>query len=316
MKKFLLLPLAALLLNACVKKTSSGNNAESGDSESATDRNSKVTICHKTNATSNTWTTLEISSMAVAVHLAHGDILPDADGDGYTKRNPCGVGSQDDCNDTDRSVNPGATEICGNSKDDNCNGQTDENCYETVTICGKEWMVRNLDVSTFRNGDPIPQAASLQDWGLGGNKWAYVSYDPATGPVYGKLYGGSVVLDPRGLAPAGWHIPTDEEWTALADCLGGYLVAGGKMKETGTAHWATPNVGATNSSGFTGLANGFYGNTGILTGFGFNGFYWTGTAVNDGSAYMWARHLNSSNTELTRFSYSKSFGMAVRCVKD
>lgn len=136
MKKLFLLPLAALLMNGCVKEIGNGNNAESAHNALSTDRSSKVSICHKTNSASNPWTTLEISSNAVAAHLAHGDVVPDADNDGYTKTNPCGLGTQNDCSDTDPTVNPGATEICGNNKDDNCNGQTDENCYETVTICG------------------------------------------------------------------------------------------------------------------------------------------------------------------------------------
>lgn len=177
-------------------------------------------------------------------------------------------------------------------------------------------MVKNLDVTTFRNGDPIPQATRIEEWGLGGTKWAYLGYDPANGPAYGKLYGGSVLIDPRGIAPAGWHVATDAEWTELANCLGGALIAGGKMKVPGTTVWLSPNLGATNSSGFTGLPNGRISQDGISLGIARGYAFWWASGIDNTTAYIWARHVNYGDEELSRFSYSRSNGLAIRCVKD
>src|SRR5690606_33259564 len=106
--------------------------------------------------------------------------------------------------------------------------------------------------------DVIPQVTDPTIWGnLTTGAWCYYNNDPANEIIYGKLYNWYAVNDPRGLAPVGWHIPSDSEWTILTDYLGGFEVAGGKMKETGTTHWANPNIGADNSSGFTGLPGGY-----------------------------------------------------------
>src|SRR6266487_1634854 len=126
----------------------------------------------------------------------------------------------------------------------------------SIKICDQVWMLKNLDVSTYRNGDPIPKISDNAAW-LALTTGAYCYYDNDSAnyaATYGKLYNWFAVNDPRGLAPAGWHVPTDAEFTTLVEtCLGGWQVAGGKMKEIGTTHWASPNEGATNSSGFTGL---------------------------------------------------------------
>ena len=109
---------------------------------------------------------------------------------------------------------------------------------QTVTIGNQTWTTKNLDLATFRNGDAIPQAKTNEEWSAAGrNKqpaWCYYDNDPKNGTKYGKLYNWYAVNDSRGLAPAGYHIPTDEEWTVLHDFLGGtrgYLhSAGEKMK--------------------------------------------------------------------------------------
>src|SRR5436190_23369500 len=130
--------------------------------------------------------------------------------------------------------------------------------YESVTICDQVWMIKNLDVSTYRNGDPIPEVTDPSQWaGLTTGAWCYYENNSANGTIYGKLYNWYAVNDPRGLAPLGWHVPSDEELTTLTSCLGGVFVAGGTMKETGTTHWLAPNTEATNSSGWTGLPGGY-----------------------------------------------------------
>ncbi len=109
---------------------------------------------------------------------------------------------------------------------------TQINYAQTVTIGNQVWMTKNLDVSTFRNGDPIPQAKTAAEWKAADeNKqpaWCYYDNDPANGAKYGKLYNWYAVNDSRGLAPAGYHIPSDVEWKQLTDFLGSE--AGKKMK--------------------------------------------------------------------------------------
>jgi uncharacterized protein (TIGR02145 family) len=105
---------------------------------------------------------------------------------------------------------------------------------QSVTIGTQTWTTKNLDVATFRNGDAIPQAKTFKEWKDAGNNkqpaWCYYDDDAKNGTKYGTLYNWYAVNDARGLAPAGWHIPTDEEWTVLSTFLGGGDVAGKKMK--------------------------------------------------------------------------------------
>jgi uncharacterized protein (TIGR02145 family) len=123
------------------------------------------------------------------------------------------------------------------------------------------WTKRNLEVSRFRNGDVIPHAQSEEAWKRAKVNqqpaWCYYDNDPENGKIYGKLYNWYAVSDTRGICPKGWHVPTDNEWTTLTDYFGGQQVAGGKMKTEGTTYWNSPNVGATNESGFTVLPSGF-----------------------------------------------------------
>src|SRR5205085_6409714 len=116
-----------------------------------------------------------------------------------------------------------------------------------------------LSVSTYLNGDTIPSITDPTIWAsLTTGAYCYYNNDSTTyAATYGKLYNWYAVNDPRGLAPLGWHIPSDAEWTTLENCLGGSSVAGGAMKETGITYWLSPNTSATNSSGFTGLPGGY-----------------------------------------------------------
>jgi uncharacterized protein (TIGR02145 family) len=108
--------------------------------------------------------------------------------------------------------------------------------YKTVTIGTQVWMKENLNVSTFRNGDPIPEAKTDEEWKAAGDAkqpaWCYYNNDPKNGTKYGKLYNWYAVNDSRGLAPEGWHVPTDEEWTVLIGYLGGEKDITKKIKST------------------------------------------------------------------------------------
>ncbi len=183
-----------------------------------------------------------------------------------------------------------------------------------VTICSQVWMNKNLDVSTYRNGDPILKVTDQTTWNsLTTGAYCYFNNDSTTyASVYGKLYNWYAVNDPRGLAPVGWHIPSETEWDNLKNCLGGSAVAGGALKETGTLHWNSPNTGATNSSGFTGLPGGIRSTT--YQNIGTMGFWWTAT-VND--AFN-AKYNSVSNNSITCPSgvNVKQSGYSVRCIKD
>ncbi len=189
---------------------------------------------------------------------------------------------------------------------------------KTVKIGNQEWMAENLNVSTFRNGEPILEAKSAAEWKKAGDEgkpaWCYYENDPANGEEYGKLYNWFAVTDPRGLAPEGWHAPTDDEWQTLVDYLGGDYVAGGKIKETGTAHWESPNTNATNESGFSALPGGFrtsfgsYNDVGNFTNFCSSTEYDSNTPCR--------RHLGYNTSRVYRYASKEQVGNSVRCVRD
>ena len=185
----------------------------------------------------------------------------------------------------------------------------------STTICSQIWMDRNLSVSTYRNGDPIPLVTNSSTWAsLTTGAYCYYNNDPATEIVYGKLYNWYAINDPRGLAPTGWHVPSSAEWGVLETCLGGSSVAGGKLKETGTSHWSIPNTGATNSSGFTALPGGHRTDFGTFGDMGTTGRWWGSSQFSPTQGLGGAVWHN--NTVFNAIGYSKGGGFNVRCVKD
>ena len=201
-----------------------------------------------------------------------------------------------------------------------------------VTIGTQIWSSTNLDVTTYRDGTPIPQVTDPTAWaGLTTGAWCYYNNDPANGAVYGKLYNWYAVAgihDAASLnnpslrkqfAPQGWHIPSDAEWTTLTNFLGGSTLAGGKMKSTGTIQagtglWASPNAAATNESGFTGLPAGFRNSNGPFDFIGYYGMWWSSSEPNTASA--WIRYLDYDDGSAYRTNYAKDYGFSVRCVRD
>jgi uncharacterized protein (TIGR02145 family) len=194
----------------------------------------------------------------------------------------------------------------------------DGNAYSLVTICSQVWTKTNLNVTHYRNGDVIPQVTDATQWAtLTTGAWCYYNNDSANGAIYGKLYNWYAVHDTRGLAPVGFHIPTDSEWTTLTTCLGGEIVAGGKMKETGTNHWISPNTNATNSSGFACLPGGYRSNFTMLPNSkGYQAWFWSSSEYDNTNA--WFRYIINNNESVNRnsYDYSKIFGFSVRCIKD
>ena len=213
--------------------------------------------------------------------------------------------------------------------DNNTNTTTvsdiDGNVYQTVTICNQTWTKTNLNVSKYRNGDVIPQVTDDIQWNnLTTGAWCYYNNDPSNGDTYGKLYNWYAVNDTRGLAPQGWHIPTSDEYFNLAYyCLGGIPIAGGKMKspgtiQSGTGLWESPNSGATNETGFSGLPGGLRDGGVYPYSFKYIGRlarFWTSTPNEPNQAYNWSYTYNDIAGFLTA-STTKDMGISVRCIKD
>ena len=199
----------------------------------------------------------------------------------------------------------------------------DGNIYPSITICSQVWMAKNLNTSRYRNGDAIPEVQDTAVWRTTTTgAWCYYANTTANGTTYGKLYNWYAVNDPRGLAPAGWHVASDAEWTTVGNCLGGELTAGGKMKTTGTKQagtglWEDPNTGATNSSGFAGQPGGFRYGSGTYYYIGKSASFWTSTEYDGSNAQYRDLVWNDISMFAGTFSFSlKDYGNAVRCVKD
>ena len=183
---------------------------------------------------------------------------------------------------------------------------------QTVTIGSQVWTIKNLDVATYRNGDVIPQVQDENAWeNLTTGAWCYYDNDTSNGTKYGKLYNWYAVNDPRGLAPNGYHIPTDAEWTQLSDYLGGESEAGTKMKST--SGWVE-NGNGTNSSGFSGLPGGFRYYSGTFYYIDYGGGWWSSTEYETDDA--WYRYLGYDGGNVYGDDYSKRSGFSVRCLRD
>jgi uncharacterized protein (TIGR02145 family) len=196
----------------------------------------------------------------------------------------------------------------------------DGNVYNTVQIGGQCWMAENLATETYNDGSAIPTGLSNSAWqSTTSGAFAVYADNPANKGAYGLLYNWYAVADPRGICPAGWHVPTDGEWTELTDHLGGEPIAGGPMKTTGTLGagtglWNAPNTGATNISGFSGLPGGFRYYNGLFYNLGDYGYWWGATESTTINA--WSRILDTDNTFVLRSANDKDYGFSVRCVRD
>ncbi|MDP4238126.1 MAG: fibrobacter succinogenes major paralogous domain-containing protein [Bacteroidota bacterium] len=192
----------------------------------------------------------------------------------------------------------------------------DGNVYHSVKIGTQTWMVENLKVTKYRNGESIPNVTDNDTWLLlGTGACCNYNNDAVNVAKYGKLYNWYALADSRNIAPAGWHVPSDAEWTTLTTFLGGESMSGGKLKETGTTDWASPNANATNRVGFSALPGGYRGNyDGGFYGIGNYGYWWGFS--DDGTCNGWNRGMSFNFINVGRNRYNKSAGFSLRCVKD
>jgi uncharacterized protein (TIGR02145 family) len=191
--------------------------------------------------------------------------------------------------------------------------------FNSVKIGNQVWMTENLNVDRFQNGDIILEAKSTEEWGQAlANKqpaWCYYDNDPKNGDKYGKLYNFYAMNDSRGLAPHGWQIPSESDWTILTVFLGGENEAGNKMKsKNGWSDYEGQNGNGTNVSGFFGIPAGSRLGIGWFRWIGEHVFWWV--AVEEGDNVVWRRSLQSANNEFKRLSNNDGRGMSVRCISD
>ena len=198
----------------------------------------------------------------------------------------------------------------------------DGNVYDTVVIGTQVWMVQNLKVTKYRNGDAIPKISDYTEWFNSRTTGVYGNYggDESNGNIYGRLYNFAAATDSRNIAPLGWHVPSIDEWQTLVDYLGGVPVAIGKMKETGTSHWVESNPTDDNSSGFTALPGGYRWSFGYDAALGADGYWWTSTTFRSSEPLLHGSfHISWQFYDfngVSGYNEDENLGMSIRCIKD
>lgn len=237
------------------------------------------------------------------------------------------------CTKAEQSIEIGGSKLNSNNQSNSCI-DIDGNVYNTIKIGNQVWMAENLRVTRYQNGQAINLLTTATEWArlsTQSDKGAISFYnnDLANEKPYGLLYTWYAANDPRGLAPKGWHIPSDAEWIELGNALGGYLEAGGKMKTTGTLEagtglWMAPNTGATNSSGFSAVPSGERSADGVFDGLGARTHWWTANSFEGDGFNMYSLDVNLFSNQKTLYNssgdnvaaYNSLAGLSVRCVKD
>ena len=187
---------------------------------------------------------------------------------------------------------------------------------QEIRIGTQIWSKVNLNVTTFRNGDPIPEGYQNSGWDDAGKHkkpvWSYYQNTPANGKKYGKLYNWYAVNDPRGLAPKGWHIPSVSEWETLIKYLGGKTAACLKLR---SKYGWDGDYNGNNSSGFNGLPAGLVYPFGTSIGLGTQGAWWCTTELSITEA--WGFYvLGRDDCTVEKSIHEKNYGISVRCIKD
>jgi len=189
------------------------------------------------------------------------------------------------------------------------------NSYRTITIENDVWMAENLKTTLFNDGTEIELVTGNEDWHqlkTPGYCW-YENNESEYKDIYGALYNGYTISSGK-ICPAGWHVPSLEEFDQLLFFLGDSLNVGGKLKEEGITHWHSPNKGADNSSGFTALGSGIRYFEGSFNTFSYYTSIWSSTEKSDGESWYLSLYYSDPTAILNH--KSKGFGFSVRCVKD
>jgi uncharacterized protein (TIGR02145 family) len=182
-------------------------------------------------------------------------------------------------------------------------------------FCNQYWRNYNLNVTTYKDGTKIPEVTDSKEWAkLTTGAWCHYNNDAANDTKYGKLYNWYAVNDSRGLAPAGYHIPTDTEWTTLSTCLGGNNVSGGALKEFTSSDWLAPNTGASNLKNFYARPGGVRDDSGNFSNITKACYFWTNSSANTSSA--WFRRLDYNSSKLIVGNLIKNNGYSVRIVRN
>jgi uncharacterized protein (TIGR02145 family) len=214
---------------------------------------------------------------------------------------------------------------CNDDNEVNLIKDGDGNVYTPIKIGSMMWLSENLKTTRFTDGTPIPLVTGVEEWAdLSSPAYCWYDNDPKHKMDFGGLYNGYAVQDSRGLCPYGWHISTDADWIEMELALGlpddqAYGLddrgmdqnVGGKLKAT--THWATPNVGADNSSGFTAYGHGCRRYPGHFEYYETDAGYYTATRE---GAELWIRYLGNWHSGVYRNTRNLNYGYAIRCVKD
>lgn len=193
----------------------------------------------------------------------------------------------------------------------------DGNVYNTVKIGTQIWMIENLKVTKYRNRDQIYNITDYTEWhNTQTGAYCWYNNDISNKNIYGALYNGYAIKDVRNLAPKGWHIPTETEWKTLFNYLGGMAVAGGKLKESGTIHWSSPNTG-NNEVGFTALPGGYQEGSGYpMNGINYYGDWWSTSYDAQFTKLFVMFEINDTSSSIRQYIGGGSSGYSVRCIKD
>ena len=191
----------------------------------------------------------------------------------------------------------------------------------SIKIGNQTWKAENLNVNAFINGDVIKEAKTNRKWKKLGRKgkpaWCYYENKTSNGVIYGRLYNWYAVNDPRGLAPCGWHIPSDQDWIELTEYLGGEDIAGEKMKAAkGWKSHINNFSNGNNSSGFGGLPGGYRFSNGTFFYAGSFGYWWSSTQDNTDVENSIYRDQSYNKSNVGRDTNDKKNGLSVRCIKD
>ena len=228
-----------------------------------------------------------------------------------------GCGEEDENTNPDNKTNNKTTALFNSDKTYGTLTDQDGNVYKTISIGTQTWMAENLRTTKYRDGSDIPEVKSADAW-FALRSDAYCNYNNTTSvdsiATFGRLYNWNAVNDSRKLAPFGWHIASNAEWSTLKDYLGGSLMAGGKLKEVGLTHWLEINGAATNESGFTALPGGEINSVGRFELVGVIGCWWSADYADDYASWDWT--ILNNNGNIGTGTTNKAFGFSVRCVKD